>query len=314
VTTSSMVGRSEPSCSLCPSLSFKDVHHPCWGGGRAEPELYLSHGFVGHPLLQHSGERVLTGLAEGADSDNAGLATSVVSFSALGSLAQLTLARLPVPPPAVRAVAAPRAPEGRPRRRALLGRRSCSWAVLPLLRYNASCTEVGASSVWEDPSGDPQVGRWLPSSTLRWWRLKMSSLPTRSPPPSALWASGSLALIACPRPLSGDVGEELVAAASALRSSLLLFGHFGAGVVVAAAGAGIGKPPGVLSPRRPSNVGRCSYMRGWNRSSVCNGTLSASVCSLWLSRPEHVGIFGCNTMFFPSFSSTGTRPSASRTA
>jgi hypothetical protein len=28
VTTSSMVGRSEPGCGLCPSLSFKDV---CWG-------------------------------------------------------------------------------------------------------------------------------------------------------------------------------------------------------------------------------------------------------------------------------------------
>jgi hypothetical protein len=36
-------------------------------------------------------------------------------------------------------------------------------------------------------------------------------------------ASGSLALIACPRPMSGDAGEGLVAAASALRSSLLLF-------------------------------------------------------------------------------------------
>jgi hypothetical protein len=36
---------------------------------------------------------------------------------------------------------------------------------------------------------------------------------------------GSLALIACPRPSSGDVGEGLVAAASALRSSLLLFGR-----------------------------------------------------------------------------------------
>jgi hypothetical protein len=35
--------------------------------------------------------------------------------------------------------------------------------------------------------------------------------------------SGSLALIACPRPSSGDVGEGLVTAASALRSSLLLF-------------------------------------------------------------------------------------------
>jgi hypothetical protein len=37
--------------------------------------------------------------------------------------------------------------------------------------------------------------------------------------------SGSTALVACPRCSSGDVGEELVAAASALRSSLLLFGH-----------------------------------------------------------------------------------------
>jgi hypothetical protein len=37
--------------------------------------------------------------------------------------------------------------------------------------------------------------------------------------------TGSLALIACPRTSSGDVGEGLVAAAPALRPSLLLFGH-----------------------------------------------------------------------------------------
>jgi hypothetical protein len=36
VTTSSMVGRSKPGCGLCPTLSFKDLHHPCWGEGRAE--------------------------------------------------------------------------------------------------------------------------------------------------------------------------------------------------------------------------------------------------------------------------------------
>jgi hypothetical protein len=72
VTTSSMVGRSKPGCGLCPALSFKDLHHPGWGGGRAEPELYLPHGFVGYLLPKHSGERVLTGLAEGADFDNAG--------------------------------------------------------------------------------------------------------------------------------------------------------------------------------------------------------------------------------------------------
>ena len=72
VTTSSMVGRSKPGCDLGPTLSFKDVHHPRWGGGRAEPELYLPRGFMGHLLPQHSGERALTGLAEGADFDNAG--------------------------------------------------------------------------------------------------------------------------------------------------------------------------------------------------------------------------------------------------
>jgi hypothetical protein len=37
VTTSLMLGRSKPGCDLCPALSFKDLHHPCWGGGRAEP-------------------------------------------------------------------------------------------------------------------------------------------------------------------------------------------------------------------------------------------------------------------------------------
>jgi hypothetical protein len=61
------------------------------------------------------------------------LSTFRVSFSALGSPAWL-----PVPPPAAKALVAPRAPEDRPRRRALLGRRSCSGVVLPLLRYGAS--------------------------------------------------------------------------------------------------------------------------------------------------------------------------------
>jgi hypothetical protein len=37
--------------------------------------------------------------------------------------------------------------------------------------------------------------------------------------------SDSTTLEACPRPSSGDVGEGLVAAASTLRSSLLLFGR-----------------------------------------------------------------------------------------
>jgi hypothetical protein len=52
VTTGSMAGRSEPGCDLGPALSFKDVHHPRWGGGQAEPELYLPRGPAGHLLFQ----------------------------------------------------------------------------------------------------------------------------------------------------------------------------------------------------------------------------------------------------------------------
>jgi hypothetical protein len=36
MTTSLVVGRSKPGCGLPPALSFKDVHHLCWGGGCAE--------------------------------------------------------------------------------------------------------------------------------------------------------------------------------------------------------------------------------------------------------------------------------------
>jgi hypothetical protein len=83
----------------------------------------------------------------------------------------------------------------------------------------------------------------------------------------------------------------------------------GAEVIVAAAGAGGGEPPRALSPRRPPNVGGCSYPRGRNRSSICNGTLSAGVCSLWLSGPEHVCIFGMKPCF-SLIPSTRTRLSA----
>jgi hypothetical protein len=36
--------------------------------------------------------------------------------------------------------------------------------------------------------------------------------------------------------------------------------------------------------------GGCSYPLEWNQSPVCNGTPNMGVCSLWLSRPEHLGI------------------------
>jgi hypothetical protein len=61
--TSLVVGRSKPGCGLYPALSFKDVHNPRYGGGRAEPGFYLPHGPASRFFLQHSGERALTGLA-----------------------------------------------------------------------------------------------------------------------------------------------------------------------------------------------------------------------------------------------------------
>jgi hypothetical protein len=117
-----------------PSFGFKDVHHPRWGGGRAEPELYLPRWFVGHPLLRRSRERALAGPAGGSDFDNAGLVDGGRRQPQRVQLVGLA----PGGPSCQEAAAAPCAREDRPRCRALLGRRSCSGAVLPLHRYGAS--------------------------------------------------------------------------------------------------------------------------------------------------------------------------------
>jgi hypothetical protein len=134
VTTSPWVGRSKPGCDLGPTLSFKDVHHPRWGGGRAEPELYLPCGFVGHPLLRRSRERALTGPAGGPDFDNAGLVDGGRRHPQRVELVGLA----PGGPSCQKAAATPCAREDRPRCHALLGRRSCSGVVLPLHRYGTS--------------------------------------------------------------------------------------------------------------------------------------------------------------------------------
>jgi hypothetical protein len=134
MTTSPWVERSKSGCDLGPTLSFKDVHHPRWGGGRAEPELYLPRGFVGRPLLRRSRERALTGPTGGSDFDNAGPVDGGRRQPQRVGLVGLA----PGAPSRRKAVAAPCAREDRPRYRALPGRRSCSGAVLPLHRYGAS--------------------------------------------------------------------------------------------------------------------------------------------------------------------------------
>jgi hypothetical protein len=57
MTASLVVGKSEPGRGLSLALSFKDVHHPCWGGGRAELEPCLPHGLATCFFLQHSVEK-----------------------------------------------------------------------------------------------------------------------------------------------------------------------------------------------------------------------------------------------------------------
>jgi hypothetical protein len=88
--------------------------------------------------------------------------------------------------------------------------------------------------------------------------------------------SGSLALMSGSRPLSGDTNESHPAAASVLGPSLLLQ-------------RSLVSRPEFVAPQA-LQCGGCSYPRGRNRSSVCNGTLSAGVCSLWLLGPEHLCI------------------------
>jgi hypothetical protein len=102
--------------------------------------------------------------------------------------------------------------------------------------------------------------------------------------------SDSLALTACPRPSCGDVGEGLPTAAFALRSLLLLFSRLRRRSLSLLLQWSAASHPEFVVPQALW-CGGSSYPREWNRSSVCNGTLISGVCSLWLSGPEHLGIW-----------------------
>jgi hypothetical protein len=134
------------------------------------------------------------------------------------------------------------------------------------------------------------VGRWLPSSGAEavaageGFSVDETVSATRGP------TSGSLALIACPHPSSGDAGEGLVTAASALRSSLLLFSRPERRSLSLLMEWAAASHLEFVVPRA-LRCGGYSYPQEWNRSSVCNGTLSAGVCSLRLSGPEHMCIW-----------------------
>jgi hypothetical protein len=75
--------------------------------------------------------------------------------------------------------------------------------------------------------------------------------------------SSSLALMSGLRPLSGDANESLPVATSVVGPWLLLQ-------------RSLASRPELVAPQAP-RCGGCSYPRGRNRSSVCNGTLNAGV-------------------------------------
>jgi hypothetical protein len=64
VTISSMVGRSKPGYGLCPALSFKDLHHPCWEGGELSRSL-PSRGLASRFFLRHLGVETILQLCGG---------------------------------------------------------------------------------------------------------------------------------------------------------------------------------------------------------------------------------------------------------
>jgi hypothetical protein len=158
MTTSLVVERSELGCGLPPALSFKDVHHPRWGGGRAEWELRLPRGLAVRFFLQHSGEKGVrqpcgggeprvhgvdrlwrcqlprvwlpglggSGAASGAASCRWGGAWLPVHHTGDGRAVRGS-------PTSTASPAPPAAPGGRTRRRTPRGRRWHSWMVLSSL-------------------------------------------------------------------------------------------------------------------------------------------------------------------------------------
>jgi hypothetical protein len=136
VTVGFWVGKSKPGCDLGPTLSFKDVHHPRWGGSHAEPALYLPRGSAGRPFPRRLGVEAFAGPADGADFDNVGLNDGERRhLQRVG-----VVGRASGGPSCRRAAAASCAREDHPGFRAPLGRRSCSGVVL-LLHWDGALAQ-----------------------------------------------------------------------------------------------------------------------------------------------------------------------------
>jgi hypothetical protein len=260
MTTSLMVGRSKPGCGLYPALSFKDLHHPYWGGGRGESGPASA--WVGDPLLPP---------ASGGGRH----------------------------PPALR----------RRRPPATRGKANCCF----LDRVQHSVLRTGDCGRLHRGVAQHVVRREGGTRVLGWSRScsrgenGSEDLPVRFGAAAACWCG---------------VGGQVAAVVGATYAlGLRLFGFNGwflspvrgrergpsSGSVCPGAIAAVVLPSetevaaALLVQRSPAShpefvipqalrCGGCSYPREWNWSSVCNGTLSVGVCSLWLLGPEHLGI------------------------
>jgi hypothetical protein len=277
VTTSSMVGRSKPGCGLCPALSFKDLYHQSWGGGRGESGPASA--WVGDPLLPPASE---------------------------GGSHPLALRRRR--PPAIR------------------GKANCYC----LARVQHSVLRPGDCGRLHRGVAQHVVRREGGTRVLGWSRSRSrgengsEDLPVRFGAAAARWCGvgGQVVAVVGAEVVAAGKGfsaDDTVSATCA--PSLRLFGFNGwfsspargrergpsSGSVRLGAIAAAVLPSEMevvatlLVQRSPAShpefvvpqalrCGGCSYPQEWNRSSVCNDTLSAGVCSLWLSRPEHLGI------------------------
>jgi hypothetical protein len=281
MTTSSVVGRSKPGCGLCPALSFKDLHHPCCGGGRAEPGPASA--WASDALLPPaSGEEDILQLCGGGILQPCGGRRTAAAWPgcSIPSSARATVAGC----------------TGGSHNTSYAARAVLVFWDGPVLVLVARTGVRTCRCALERPSlaGAVLVGRWPLSSVLRWW-LPLERLPTAA---VAAFAGETVSATCAPglrlfgfngwfsSPARGR--EGLSAAAFSLRPSLQLSCRLRRRSLsllqwLAASHLEFVIPQGLW-------CGCCSHPREWNRSSVCNGTLSAGVCSLWLSRPEHLGI------------------------
>jgi hypothetical protein len=113
---------------------------------------------------------------------------------------------------------------------------------------------------------------------------------------------GPPALCTCPRPSSVGVGEGKIAAAPTLRPTLLQFGHPERGSLLLLSERAAASHPSVFccSAGPPIEWG-CSCLRRWNRSSVCNGTLNASVFVHCGCRGLNMYVILARSRVFPHF-------------